>query len=75
MRSLTAELIPDMEMGGFTGRGPDIPAYGEGGTEEEAVANLKIALAAHFEAFGSGDAMARLNPLSFPRQIDMGREV
>jgi hypothetical protein len=36
VRSLTVELIPDFETGGFTARVPDIPAYGEGATEEEA---------------------------------------
>ena len=43
-RQLTAELIPDPEEGGFTARVPDIPAYGEGETEEEAIADLKEAL-------------------------------
>ena len=31
---LTIELIPDPEQGGFTACVPDIPAYGEGETEE-----------------------------------------
>jgi hypothetical protein len=31
---LTIEIIPDAHLGGFTGRLPDIPAYGEGETEE-----------------------------------------
>ena len=29
MKYLTVELIPDPEIGGFTARVPDIPAYGE----------------------------------------------
>lgn len=42
--SLVVELIPDEEEGGFTARIPDIPAYGEGDTEEEAIADLRKAL-------------------------------
>lgn len=62
MSTLTVELIPDLEVGGFTARAPDIPAYGEGETEEDAIADLKEALAAYVEAFGLADAVARLNP-------------
>ena len=47
MKSLTVELIPDPEMGGFTARVPDIPAYGEGETEDAAIEDLKQALAAY----------------------------
>ena len=34
----TIEFIPDAEQGGFTARVPDILAYGEGETEEQAIA-------------------------------------
>ena len=74
MQGLTAEIIPDLELGGFTARVPDIPAYGEGVTEEEAHADLKEALAAYIEAFGLEDATARLNaPISL-RQLDLKLE-
>lgn len=56
-QQLTAELIPDPKEGGFTARVPDIPAYGEGETEEEAIADLKEALQAYIEAFGLEDAL------------------
>ncbi len=56
-QQLTAELIPDPKAGGFTARVPDIPAYGEGETEEEAIADLKEALQAYIEAFGLEDAL------------------
>jgi predicted RNase H-like HicB family nuclease len=46
MRRLTVEIIPDLEQGGFTARVPDMPAYGEGDTEEEAIADLREALRA-----------------------------
>lgn len=60
-RHLSVEIIPDTEQGGFTARLPDIPAYGEGDTEEEAVADLKVALRGYIETFGMQDAMNRLN--------------
>ena len=37
---LIVELIPDPELGGFTARIPDIPAYGEGEMENEAIMDL-----------------------------------
>ena len=74
MKPLTVELIPDPELGGFTARVPDIPAYGEGDTEEEAIGDLKQALCAYVEAFGLDDAMARLNPPSSLRRLDLELE-
>jgi predicted RNase H-like HicB family nuclease len=61
MRQLTVELIPDPEQGGFTARVPEIPAYGEGETEEQAIADLTEALRAYVEALGVEDALARIN--------------
>jgi predicted RNase H-like HicB family nuclease len=74
MRRLTVEIIPDLEQGGFTARVPDVPAYGEGDTEEEAIADLREALRAYVEAFGLEDALARLNPPSSLRQLDLELE-
>jgi len=51
---LTIEIIPDPELGGFTARLPDIPAYGEGETEHEAIEDLKEAIRGYIETFGSG---------------------
>jgi predicted RNase H-like HicB family nuclease len=74
MQGLTVEIIPDLEQGGFTARVPDIPAYGEGDTEDEAVADLKEALAAYVEEFGLEDALSRVNaPISL-RQLDVKLE-
>jgi predicted RNase H-like HicB family nuclease len=53
MSRITVELIPDPELGGYTARVPDIPAYGEGETEEAAIADLKEALQGYVEAFGN----------------------
>ena len=56
---VTVELIPNVEYGGFTARVPDIPAYGEGATEDEAIADLREALLGYIEAFGLAAALAR----------------
>ena len=74
MRPLTVELIPDHDFGGFTARVPDIPAYGEGATEDEAIADLKEALMAYVEAFGLEDAQARLNQPVALKEVDLGLE-
>ena len=60
MKRLTVEIIPDDEVGGFTARVPDIPAYGEGDTEDAALADLKEALAGYVETFGLEDALSRV---------------
>jgi predicted RNase H-like HicB family nuclease len=60
MAPLMIELIPDPEQGGFTARLPDIPAYGEGETEAQAIADLKQALKGYIETFGLEDATSRL---------------
>ena len=74
MKTLTVELIPDPDRGGYTARVPDIPAYGEGETEDEAIADLKEALSAYIEAFGMDDASSRLNPPSALRHLDLELE-
>lgn len=69
---LTIELIPDPDAGGFTARLPDVPAYGEGETEEEAIADLRAALKAYIDAFGLEDATSRLvNPQLRPAKWDL----
>lgn len=67
---LTIEIIPDHEQGGFTARLPDIPAYGEGETENEAIDDLKEALRGYVETFGLDDALSRLAQPSL-RTIDL----
>lgn len=67
---ITIELIPDPDQGGFTARLPDLPAYGEGETEEEAIADLKEAIRGYIEAFGLEDAQQRVHaPLALRRLI------
>jgi predicted RNase H-like HicB family nuclease len=57
---LMIELIADPELGGYTARVPDIPAYGEGESEEEAIDDLRQALKGYIETFGLEDAMNRV---------------
>jgi predicted RNase H-like HicB family nuclease len=71
MRRFTVEMIPDPELGGFTARVPDIPAYGEGDTEDEAIADLREALQAYVEAFGLEDALARVNSPTALRDFEI----
>ena len=59
MKSVTVELTSDPNFGGYTARLPDIPAYGEGETEEAASADLMDALCAYVEEFGLEDAWSR----------------
>jgi predicted RNase H-like HicB family nuclease len=58
--STTVELIPDPEQGGLTACVPNIPAYGEGATEDEAIADLKEALRAYIGVFGVRESLSRL---------------
>jgi predicted RNase H-like HicB family nuclease len=58
--SITVEIISDPEQGGFTARLPDIPAYGEGETENEAIDDLKEAIRGYIETFGLEDALSRV---------------
>jgi predicted RNase H-like HicB family nuclease len=58
---ITVELIPDLELGGFTVGIFSIPACGEGETEVEALADLKEAVRGYLATFGLEDALARLN--------------
>lgn len=70
MHRVSVEIIPDPELGGFTARVPDIPAYGEGETEEAAIADLREALRGYIEAFGLEDALGRLLTPVTIRQLD-----
>ena len=69
--SLRVEIIADEEQGGFTACVPDIPAYGEGETEEAAIADLKEALRAFIEAAGLDEALSRIRPRSVVRELDV----
>jgi predicted RNase H-like HicB family nuclease len=70
LHMVTIEIIPDPDLGGFTARLPDLPAYGEGETEDEAIADLREAVHAYVEAFGLEAAEARLTSPSAIRQVD-----
>ena len=53
MTPLIIELIPDPDEGGFTARVSDIPAYGEGETEQQAINDLREALGGYIQPFGN----------------------
>ncbi len=61
MQGFTVEMIADPELRGLTARVPDIPAYGEGAMEEEALADLREALQTYVEAFG----FLEMSPMQF----------
>ena len=67
--ALTVELIPDPDEGGFTARAPDIPAYGEGETQDEAISSLREAIRGYVEAFGVEDTLARVSHPAL-REVD-----
>ena len=71
LNQLAVELIGDPTEGGYTARVPDIPAYGEGETEDAAIADLTDALRGYIEAFGLEDALQRLNAPIKLRHIDL----
>ncbi len=71
---LAIELITDNEFGGFTARLPDIPAYGEGMTEQEAIADLRKALIGYLETFGADERRAGgVSPLMPSTFENLGR--
>ncbi len=74
VQRFTVEIIPDEEQGGFTARVPDIPAFGEGETEEEAIADLREALTGYIETFGLDEALSRVNRPSSLREMDLELE-
>jgi len=69
--SLTVELIPDEEQGGFTVCAPDIPAYGEGATEDEAIEDLKQALRLYIEVRGIEQARQLVRGRAVVRELDL----
>lgn len=73
--NVAIELIPDPEQGGFTAHIPDIPAYGEGATEEEAIADLKVGVQAFIEENGMDAALARINSPSQLREMNFSELV
>ena len=72
--NVTIEFIPD-EVSGFTAHIPDISAYGEGKTKEEAVADLKIGVQAFIEENGMEATLARLNSPTELQEVNFGELV
>ena len=66
----TVELIPDPELGGFTACVPDIPAYGEGETEESAIEDMKEAIRAYIDTFGLDATLGKIRVPAL-KEIDL----
>lgn len=73
--NVSIEIIPDPEQGRFTAHIPDIPAYGEGATTEEAIADLKIGVQAFVEENGMKATLARINEPSQLCEVNFGELV
>jgi predicted RNase H-like HicB family nuclease len=73
--TITIEFIPDTEASGWTAHVPDVPAYGEGGTQEEALEDLKIGLQAFIEENGMDATIARLQQAPARRTVNFGELV
>jgi len=54
---LLIELIPDHEHGGFTACIPNLAAYGEGETEDQAIEDLQVAVRGYIAEYGVDDAI------------------
>ena len=54
------EIIPDPQQSGFTARIPGVPAYGEGETEAQAIADLRHTLMGYIDTYGLEDAESRV---------------
>ncbi|HLC67127.1 MAG TPA: type II toxin-antitoxin system HicB family antitoxin [Candidatus Nanoarchaeia archaeon] len=74
MPNVAIELIPDPN-GGFTAFIPDLPAVGEGPTEEEAIADLKVAIQLYVDEFGMEEALSRIVGLSNIREVNFAELV
>lgn len=58
--TIRIELIRSTDAGWIRAHIPDIPAYGDGETAEEALADLRNSLAGYVEQFGLPDVIARI---------------
>jgi predicted RNase H-like HicB family nuclease len=68
---LPVELIPDEEQGGFTATIPDIPAYGEGDTEDAAIEDLNEALRLSIEVRGIDRLLSLVRPGAHTRDVEL----
>ena len=66
------ELIPDPKQGGFTACIPNIPAYGEGETDKEAIADLKEGLLCFIEEYGIEEALTYVSAAPTIRRMPVG---
>lgn len=70
--TVAVEIISDPGRGGFTAFVPDLPAIGEGETEEEAISDLKKAIKLYIDEFGLEEALSRVVGLFKIREVNFG---
>lgn len=58
----TVAFVLDEELGTWTAYIPDVAAYGEGASKEEALEDLKKAVALYIEEAGVEDFLAHIAP-------------
>ena len=73
--NVTIELIPDTEHGGFTAHISDIPVYGEGVTEEEAMLDLKEGLQGYIDLYGMEETVSHIAVPSHIRHANLAELV
>ncbi len=73
--NVAIEITQDTEQGRYTAHILDIPAYGEGATAEEAIADLKVGLQAFIEENGMQATLARIHSPAQLREVNFGELV
>lgn len=68
--TVTAELTPDEEEGGYSVYCPELDIYTQGETIEEAVANLREAAEGYIEVVGLDNVSLRPKP-SIRRELEL----
>ncbi|MBI3619186.1 hypothetical protein HY213_04115 [Candidatus Peregrinibacteria bacterium] len=68
---VTVTFVLDEELGIWTAYVPDVAAYGEGETKEDALEDLKKAVALYIEAAGEEAFYAHLAPVAEYKKIPL----
>jgi|GEM_PF-4420137 len=69
--NVTIELIHDTEQDRWTAHLSDIPAYGEGASEQEAIDDLKTGIQLFVEENGIEATILRINSPSHIREVNL----
>lgn len=69
--SATVAFVLDKELGIWTAHLPDVPAYGEGKTKEDALDDLKKAIALYIEEAGQEVFESHLSPATEYKKVSL----